>query len=304
MSSLSRLFQTLLLFLTVLAVTPSQASTAVDITIDRNGVLLKGKFYISEGTGTFPSVILLHGFPGNETDVLGIGRKLSRAGINALTFNYSGSYKSQGIGSFANTQKDIQAAFEFLHQPKNILKYKIDKTRIYLGGYSYGGGMALTYAANHPEITTVFSIAGTDHGEFMREYSRNPQFQKMIDGMFARLAAPTGPVRLAKGATPKEVVEMGIVKLNPTLDLRKSASLLVQKNILLIGGWDDVNVTIDHHVLPLYRALNNEKAKNIRIVAFQDDHVFKNVRDELAQTIIGWLKNASEKKKSETGARK
>ncbi len=284
-----RLLQAVLILLIVLSATQSKASTPEDIGIDRNGVLLKGKFYVSEGAGTFPTVILLHGFPGNETDVLGLGEKLSQAGINVLTFNYSGTYKSQGDNSFSNTQIDIHAALGFIHQPKNILKYKIDTTRIYLGGWSYGGGMALTFAATHTGITKVFSIAGTDHGEFMREYMRNAQFQKMIDDIFKSLMGPKGPVRAAIGSTPKETVELGMDKFNPIFDLREGASALAEKDVLLIGGWDDANVTMDHHVLPLYRAIKNEQAKNIKIVAFQDDHSFKNYRAELAQTIIDWL---------------
>lgn len=296
MIPLSRSFQVIGLVLTVLATSQSQASTPIDITINRDGVLLEGKFYVSEGTGTFPTVILLKGFPGKEMDVLGIGIKLSQEGINAVTFNYSGTYQSQGEFNFENTQKDIHAAFKFLHQQDNTNKYKIDTTRIYLGGYSFGGGMALTYAARHPEMTTVFSVAGTDHGEFMREYARNPEMQEMVDDMFAGLADPDGPVRFAKGGTPKEIAEMKIIELNPTYHLRKSAPLLAQKDILLIGGWDDVRVTIDHNILPLYRALKNEKTKNVRIVAFQDDHSFKNSKAELALTIIDWLKTASERK--------
>jgi dipeptidyl aminopeptidase/acylaminoacyl peptidase len=284
------LFLVTIFFLVAIAFTKSHASNPVDITIDRDGVNLKGKFYMSDGKGTFPTVILLHGFPGNEIDVLGIGSRLSKAGINAVTFNYSGTYQSEGELNFENTQKDIESVFEYIHKSENIRKHNIDTTRIYIGGFSYGGGMALTYAANHPEIKMVFSIAGNDHGEFMKEYHRNPEMQKRIDNMFTDLAAPTGPVRFAKGGTPKEIAEMKIIELNPTFHLRKSAPLLVQKNILLIGGWDDNKVSFDHIILPLYRALKNEKAKNVRIVAFQDNHSFKNSREELAQTIIEWIK--------------
>jgi len=296
MRQIVTIFNVILLLLTSVAY--SQTSIPADILIDRSGVLLKGKFYISEGEGKFPTVILLHGFPGNETDVLGLGSELSQAGINVMTFNYSGTHKSQGLYSFENTQKDIQAAFRFLHQPQNISKYKVDTKRVYLGGYSYGGGMALTYAANHPEIAVVFSIAGTDHGEFFREYFRNKEFAVMIDGMFEQLKAPSGPVRFAEGTMPKETTPEIIAESDSTIDLRRSAPLLAQKDILLIGGWDDQNVTIDHHILPLYRALNNMKAKNVEIVAFQDDHAFRNSRAELAQTIIQWLKTAHERKKS------
>ena len=154
-----------LLFLSA-GITHAQKNTVSEIIINRDEIKLKGKFYAVEGEGSFTTVILLQGFPGNEIDVLGIGKRLSEAGINALTFNYSGTYQSEGLYSFTNTQKDIKAAYNFIHQPENIIEYKIDTTRIILGGYSYGGGMALTYAANHPEIKTVFSIAGTDHGAY------------------------------------------------------------------------------------------------------------------------------------------
>jgi len=291
MRSLLRSFLITIFFLMILAFNQSQASFPLEITINRDGVLLKGKFYMSEGIGNFPTVILLQGFPGNETDVLGIGSQLSEEEINALTFNYSGTYQSEGNFNFENTQKDINAAFEFIHQSKNIKKYKIDTTRIYLGGYSYGGGMALTYAANHSEIKAVFSIAGNDHGVFMEEYKRNQEMQKMIDKMFNDLKAQPGKVRFARGGTPKEMVEMKIIKLNPTYHLLKSAPLLAQKDILLIGGWDDHNVSIENIILPMYRALR-EEAKTVRIIAFQDDHSFENSREGLARTIIEWIKKA------------
>jgi hypothetical protein len=117
----------------------------------------------------------------------------------------------------------------------------------------------------------------------------------MIDDMFAGVAAPAGPVRFAPGALPKEIAEAGIDKLNPIFDLRKSAPRLAQKDILLIGGWNDRLVTIDQFVLPFYRALEKEKAKNVKIVAFQDGHDFKNSRAELAVTLIEWLKTILEK---------
>jgi esterase/lipase len=284
----------LLLFFTF---TYSQLLYPEDITVDRDGVQLKGKFYIAEGKEIFPSAILLQGFPGGEMDVLGVGEKLSEVGINALTFNYSGIHQSEGEFNFDNSQKDIEAVFEFIHQSENIQKYKIDTTRIILGGYSYGGGMALTYAANHPEIEEVFSIAGNDHGAFMKEYNRNPEMQKEIDQMFDELKAETEIVRFGPGGTVKEIAEMNIIELNPTYDLRYCSPLLVQKRILLIAGWDDHGVSIENIVLPLYRELKKDKAENIKIIAFQDNHSFKNSRDELARMIIEWIKEKSTLKK-------
>jgi dienelactone hydrolase len=296
MKTLSCFFLIVVLFLPVLAVAQDQATKPADITIQRDDVLLQGKFYLAGENGSFPTLILLHGFPGNKTDVLGLGNRISQAGINVLTFSYSGTHQSDGEWSFENTQKDIHAAYNFLHRPENIVKYKIDTSAIYLGGFSFGGGMALTYAASHPEITSVFSIAGTDHGEFMREYFRNKEFATVIDHMFEELKAPKGPVRFAREAMPSEATPEIFAILDSTLDLRKCALSLAKKDILLIGGWDDQNVTIGHHILPLYRALNEAPADRVKIVAFQDDHSFRKSREKLAETIIKSLKAIPMKK--------
>jgi len=263
-----------------------QSTNAIDITFNSHGFLLKGKFYVVKEKGPFPTVILLHGFPGNEKDVLGLGQRMSEAGINALTFNYSGTYQSEGEFSLENTLRDIMAAYQYIHQQKIISKFRIDPTRICLGGVSYGGGMSFTYAANHREIKSVFSIAGTDHGEFAREYSRNPSFAQMMDTMFDELKAPKGPARFGGKEAFKELLDNA-----DRYDLRKSAPSLADRNILLLGGLDDVNVTIEDHLLPLYRTLRKEGAKNLQFVVYQTDHSFENVRDELAEDIIKWIKS-------------
>jgi dienelactone hydrolase len=97
-------------------------------------------------TGNLPTVILLQGSPGNTRDVLGLGSRLSQNGINALTFNYSGTHQSEGKSNFQNSLGDISAVLDFLHRPDNIRDFRIDTGLIILAGYSYGGGMAMTYS--------------------------------------------------------------------------------------------------------------------------------------------------------------
>jgi len=291
MKQLSRLINSFLVLFTLTSYSYGQELNPSDISIDRGNIILQGKFYSAEGEGFFTTVILLQGFPGGENDVLGIGSKLAQDGINAFTFNYSGTHKSQGEFNFDNSQKDIEAAFAFIHKPENILKYKIDTTRIILGGYSFGGGMALTYAANHPEIKEVFSISGNDHGAAVRQYQQDPERKKLLDDIFDELKSRKDIVRFGPGGTVKEIAEMKIVESNPTYDLQYCAPLLTDKNILLIGGWEDVNVTIEDRLLPLYRALKNEKIDNVTFIVYHTDHSFSNVRDELANTIYTWIVN-------------
>ena len=112
----------------------------------------------------------------------------------------------------------------------------------------------------------------------------------MIDEMFDELSAPKGQVRFKKGGLPKEIIKNGKIELNPIYDLRESAPLLIGKNILLIAGWEDVNVTIDNHLLPLYRTLKNENIENVEFIVYHTTHSFSNVREDLANDLINWLK--------------
>jgi len=261
------------------------------IEFDSNNNKIQGKFYHAEGEPPFPTVLLLSGFPGNEDDVLGLGQKMIQYGINILTFNYRGIYKSEGIFSLQNTYEDIQAASTYLHQEEVICKFKVDASKLILGGYSYGGGMALAYAAKYPGFKRIFAIAGADHGEFAREYKRNPTFAEMIDTIFEELKSPAGPVRFegkaaeGKAAEGKAAIEE--LTQNPTpYDLRINATALANRD-----SWDDTNATIEHHLLPFYRALVNTNAQKVQITAFQDNHEFEKSREELAATIIRWIKS-------------
>lgn len=105
----------------------------------------------------------LHGFPGSESDAFGIGDKLAQSGINSLTFNYSGTYKSEGKVSWDNMQLDIDAAY-------------------------------------HPEVKVVFSIAPSDQTEFMKVYTCNTEIKKMIDKVHADLTFTKGHLRFDAGA--------------------------------------------------------------------------------------------------------
>lgn len=294
MKTILSLLNFLLLYFMVSVSVQSQAAKSEEITIDRYGIYLKGVFFLTPVTEKSPTVVLLNGFPGANKDVLGLGNLLSEAGINVLTFSYSGTGESEGLASFENKQKDIQAALEFVRLPENIARFRIDTSLIYLGGWCHGGGMALAYSVNHPEITTVFSIVGNDFGEFMREYVRNPEMRLIVDEMMDKSVA-NGSTRFEKGALPKEMAEAGIENMNPIFDIRQNARELARKDILLICGWDDQRVTVDQYMFPLYKELKKENARSLKIIALQDGHNFSRTRRALADEIAAWILTASER---------
>lgn len=71
--------------------------------------------------------------------------------------------------------------------------------------------------------------------------------------------------------------------------LRENAANLADRSILLIGGWEDEQVTIDQFLLPLYRALKGSGAAKVTFLVYHTDHDFSNVRQRLASDIAGWL---------------
>jgi pimeloyl-ACP methyl ester carboxylesterase len=250
------------------------------------GHSIRGEFYLAEGQTATHTALFLLGFPNSldHAQLFGLGQSMSRQGINTLTFAYRGTYKSEGAFSFENTLEDIEAAIAYLHQERVRREFQLATGKLVLGGISYGGGMALAYAANHPEIGRVFSIAGTDHGEFARGYERNPAFAEWVDEWIQELRAPAGPVRF-----DERKARAWLQNPDP-YDLRLGATALADRDILLIGGWDDRSTTIEHHVLPFYRALVEAKAQSVQIAAVQDDHSFERSRDEIAETVIRWVK--------------
>jgi len=287
----------LLLFLLSLLNCAASAQEIIpsDITIDNNGILLQGKFYKSDEDGYLPTVILLQGSPGNTRDVLGLGSRISQQGINAMTFNYSGTHQSEGKSTIQNSLGDISAALAFLHSSGNIENFRIDTGLIVLAGYSYGGGMATTYAIKHPEVKKLISIAGNDWGQWFDDYLRDPEMKKNTDQNIKK-AIEAGILRMEPGATPWEMGEAGVDKLDQDLYVIKNAYRLADRNILIIGGWDDTGPTMERYILPLYRALKEAKAQNVQITGFQDDHSFGKSRAELARVITDWIKSQPKEK--------
>jgi len=78
-------------------------------------------------------------------------------------------------------------------------------------------------------------------------------------------------------------------------DLVKHAEAMSKKDILIIGGWRDQENTIEHHILPLYTALQRHGAKQVKIEIFDTDHSFTNIRSQLADRIVFWLRKTPSK---------
>ena len=257
----------------------------IKINLISNGHKLNAEFYPAAGETYLATVVLLHGYPGSEGDTLGLGDKLSANGINVLTFNYQGTWSSEGRFSFESSMQDVRTAIKFLKLKEVVNKFKIDTNNIIVVGHSYGGAMALTAALNFPEIKRIISIAGADESVFGRKMKSNPQFRKIFSDMLNKSQYPTGPVKFNFKAN----ITHWLNHLDD-YDLVKYAEKLKDRDILLLGGWNDQAIVLEEHILPLFRKLQQLKSKQVKIEVFNTNHSFGNVKKELNKTILAWIK--------------
>src|SRR5437870_4834283 len=73
------------------------------------GVNLNAVLLTAGGAGPHPTILLLHGLPGNEQN-LDLAQSVRRAGWNVLTLHYRGSWGSPGAFSFEHCLEDAAAA--------------------------------------------------------------------------------------------------------------------------------------------------------------------------------------------------
>jgi len=261
----------------------------VEIRFSDNGNQLHGWFYKASGNGPFSTVILLHGSVGHDGDIFNLGESLSKEGFNVMTYNYPGTWKSEGNKTDESSLNSVQSAINFAKSESSIQSFKSDTSEIILLGHSYGGGMALLGSVLDSTIKKVITIALGDLSLTADHLKENPDaknyFQQTVDGI---LSNPS----VARGTTGKEYVESLLINRDK-YDLKKYSTELAKKDMLFLVGWFDNFKRIEDDVLPLYRELKSKGADNVKIEAFETDHRFLNVQTEFTENIIIWLKNGN-----------
>lgn len=263
----------------------STTKNPVPIQFESQNSLLQGWLYTAPGNTRRPLILLLQGSVGTDGDVLGIGQALSKSKFHVMTYNYPGTWRSEGQRSDSSALQSVYDAIHYLKTDRNSFSDKFDTTQIILTGYSYGGGMALVAASKDSSIKTVISIAGGDLSVRAEQLSKNPQyrsqFEQMLDNMISN------PI-MVRGTTGENYVET-LINKGHTYSLITKADKLSQKRILLISGWHDLTVKLENHVLPLYRELIARGADETDLKVIETDHSFNGAVEILHQELETWL---------------
>jgi len=263
---------------------PAQVDTTypprtAELAFQSKGSRLNGLFYLADGKGPHPTVILLHGFPGNERN-LDLAQALRRAGMNVLFFNYRGAWGSGGTFSFAHALEDVAAAVAFTRTDSSITAFRIDPRRIFLTGHSMGGWLALMGMAADSSIACTVALDFWNVGADGRRMPNDHQLDSALTADVAGLTAPGGPLHVASGQSLVAEMETHADLWNP----ERSARALSYRPVLLLS-----TTANESHPL-LMAALRTAHAQRVTGLQWDTDHGFSDRRIRLARTIVDWLK--------------
>jgi uncharacterized protein len=247
-----------------------------ELSFQSHGSRLNGFFYLAQGGTPHPTVILLHGFPGNERN-LDIAQSLRRAGMNVLYFDYRGSWGSAGTFSFAHTLEDVASAIEFVRSDSSVKAYGVDPKRLILLGHSMGGWLALMGAAADSSIACSVALDFWNVGEDGREMITNRAADSTATAYTKSVTGPGAPLRAEGLALVAEMKAHG-----NEWDPVQSAGLLRAHPLLLIS-------TAANQSHPrLVSAIRGSGTKLLTALQWKTDHGFSDRRIRLARTIVAW----------------
>ncbi len=262
-------------------VDPKFPAAMAEIAVLSHGSKLNGILYLAQGQGPHPTVVLLHGFPGNEKN-LDLAQAMRRAGFNVCFFHYRGSWGSEGDFSFSHGLEDVATVVKFLREEKNAARYRIDARRISLVGHSMGGFLALKATALDPSTRCTVSIAGVNLGLWGASARADEATAK---GVASALSGGTGPLQGTSGEALRDELVANVDSFN----LLTQVQALRNSRLLLIGGRQDSVVPMGVHHQPLVQALKEAGAERTAEQALDGDHAFSSQRIALARAVLEWL---------------
>lgn len=241
--------------------------------IPSGGVEINGVAYIAAGPGPHPTVVICHGWPGNEKN-LDLAQAVRRAGWNAITFNYRGAWGSPGSFRFAQNPQDAKAVLAFLRDPANAAKLGIDPKRIAIMGHSMGGWVTTLVGGEDDGLIGAGLISAANMG-LMRGLGRDGVVKMAAEN--SESLADTSPERMADE----------LIANREAFDFMKAASGLARKPLLVLSSEDGLAPQTDALIAAV------RKNGGTRITAYHSatDHSWSDRRIELQSQVIRWLES-------------
>lgn len=271
------------LFATTLMAKPSgeHPPQIKELTIESHGSRMPGLAYLAKGAGPHPTVLLLHGYPGNEKN-LDVAQALRRKGWNVVFFHYRGAWGSEGEFSYRGAEQDVQVVINYLRDAENARLLRVDPERISLVGHSMGGHMAVAGTLDNPVVRCAVSYDGANMGARGKGLGADPEAAAMWKAYGDTLFMLEG---WSGAKAEQEIAEFG-----QQLDLVQRAQKLAGRPILFVAADTEV-IPIDVHIKPLADAISASKPNQLKYLLIDDDHSFSASRLELIEATAEFLKD-------------
>ena len=239
--------------------------------IPSGGVNINGVAYLASGAGTHPTMVLLHGLPGNEKN-LDLAQAVRRAGWNAITLNYRGSWGSPGVFRFANNLEDAAAALAFIRSADNAAKLGIDTNRIVLAGHSMGGWVTALTASRDSGLAGAILISSADMGGNGSTPRAN---------VVARMA---GNMEALAGVTAESMADEVIANADGWR-IQRAIDGLVRLPLLVLTSNDGLAPVGD----ALVKAVREKGNQRVTARHEATDHSWSDKRLTLERAVVDWL---------------
>lgn len=238
----------------------------VELQIKSSGSTMYGFAYTANGKGPHPTVLMLHGLPGNERG-LDIAQNLRRAGYNVIYFNYRGAWGSKGTFGFQNSIDDVSAVMDYITDSLNREKLKVDTGKIAVVGHSMGAGIALIAGTKDPRIKGVIGVS------VFNPYT-------LLQG------------ELAEGnlvSLKEYLLTLGMLNCDPNTFLNDLLAKLNDYNIEEMAAKSHKPILVlDEHQNNTYFTKYNQSS-TFEYKIWNTDHAFSNRRVALTKEIINWM---------------
>jgi uncharacterized protein len=256
---------------------PEYPPALIELNFQSHGQRLNGIMYVADGPGPHPTVVLLHGFPGNEKN-LDLAQALRADGFNVLFFHYRGAWGSEGAFSFTHVIEDVAVAAD--HVRANAPKYRSDPDRLILIGHSMGGFAALAASAKDEAIACTAGLAPANFGIMAQTLASDPERK-------AGFVAYGDSLQMLAGTD-------GATMVSELIDEREAFNALTYapsfagRSVLIVGADKDEAVPLAPIVQPLIAAYQAAPGVDATGVVLSGDHSFSWSRDELIATVLDW----------------
>lgn len=262
-------------------VDPNAPPAINELMIPSGDDLMAGNIYIANGPGPHPTVVQLHGFPGNEKN-LDLAQAIRRSGFNVVFFHYRGAWGSEGAFSLLQLDDDALAVLSYLRRPEVAQRLRVDVNKLSLLGHSMGGFAALSAGHMDNKLVCVGAMAPANFAVYAAAINaKDPGiegFKAYVDGIFV----------LGDFSGNAMVEQLTSVPIE-TLDTTKFGPGLHGKSVLLVIGDKDSVTTAEEMFDPVVNAYSELEGFRLQHLKIPGDHSFSWSRIKLADVLVDWL---------------